>query len=270
MIRIDWDEQLEAVRRRLEICAGGVLHVRSSTDAAASTFMKTLRRCLPEWTQTRWAIVTVSPRDQATHYLTGIVAQIYASILGDPSELGGSQFGNVTVGENIKSLKGDVTISDVEIQLHSGPYESLLREHGAANSLPEAVEGFLANGGHLCIAFTGSQHHDMQELRRFRDVVWDDKLELLCDRGVLLVDESTGPFRPSEAWPPHPDLVVDLPSRFADTAREQAARDLAVLARNRFPQLDEGQFARTALAGARSVAELHAWVANVIAQGGEL
>lgn len=197
-----------------------------------------------------------------THYVSDILSQLEYS-LGLRIALA-PEAPSIQVGKDIHAQS--VNVSDVSISVQLGTGSGT--EHERAERIAAALQQG-EGSARLAVIFMNAADHDRRSIQRFRATVWDAHLAGRVEDGLLLVDIGDPARQPHADWPPDPQLILDLPSRFAGDARDYAHEDLAEIALVEglceSPD-DASMFAKTLLASTDSVADLHTSLARAAAR----
>jgi hypothetical protein len=249
---------------------GGVVHVRAPADAPSSIFARTLRTAMDveEWPKA-WKHVQIEPSNANTHYVADILIQVaetcQLSLASAPST-GGSL--SVVIGSEIDA-GGSVEVSDIDVTVVGDPFESALRDRARTRDIASRLAEVLSEF-RVALIFVGTHNTPPPILRAIRSELWDGAFASLVEKGLLLVDISDPAAMGvrSETWPPAADIAIDLPVALGDSARVDAARDIAriALAENLVASDREAMIlGRTLVAGASTTIELHATLGRAVA-----
>jgi hypothetical protein len=267
--RLDWKGQFAALRPYFE-GRGGVVHVHASKASPVSTFARVVRHQLAadKW-PFKWSTVQIDPSNNAsTHYVPDIIAQIRRSArLGDVT--GTSQRPiNVSVGNEIDA-GGNVVLSNIDIDV--GP-----DEYGQSTLESERISAFCAllkaalETRRVALIFVDTHKSKRESLTSLGRKLWEGALADLTPSGLLVIDifNPASLARRTYAWPPDPDLTLQLPVRYDDKSRADALDDLASMALDEswFLTYEEARaFAVTVLATSDDIRDVYAQLAKAVA-----
>jgi hypothetical protein len=215
-----------------------------------------------------WMSVQIDGVNPNTHYMEDIVLQLERSLgvaapQGEP--LSG---GSISVGTDIEAQR--VEIKNVTISSEQDSFSQAARMFNRIDRIANAVRDAAADR-RVALIFIDSHTHDKRALKRFRASVWERHLAELTEVGLLLIDLGDPTRRSGDAWPPPPDLTIDLPERYAGESAVHAEEDLARIACDEGAFTTEAEaraFASTLLASSENVREMHARLARTLARLG--
>jgi hypothetical protein len=243
---------------------GGVIHIKTTQDSPSSAFVKALRsRMEHEKWEIPWQTIQIEGNNAATHYLSDIINQIERSIgIITPST---AKNHNINIAADIEA-GGDVEISNITVNY--GQNGGNL--HARADQIAKTILS-ISEEKRTCIIFFDSDNADPKELTAFRTLVWDDKLEHLLSKGLLLIifsEQNSDIYH----WAPEPDVILELPDRYSVDSARNAIEDITVFAitQKLFASSEEAQtFATTLVASHPNPKELHANFAGVLSRIGD-
>lgn len=243
---------------------GGVIHIKTTQNSPSSAFVKALRSSMEheEW-KIPWQTIQIEGNNAATHYLSDMIDQIERSI-GITHSIAKDH--NINIATDIES-GGDVEVSNITVNY--GQNGGNL--HGRAEQITKTILN-ISEKKRTCIIFFDSDNADQKELSAFRTIVWNDKLEHLLSKGLLLIifyGQNSNTYH----WVPEPDLILELPERYSDDSARNAIEDIAefAISQKLFSSSEEAQtFATTLIASHPNPKELHANFAGVLSRIGEL
>jgi hypothetical protein len=263
---IDWRTQFTALEPFLST-DGGVVHILAAADAPTFLFSKALRLWMDTtpWPR-RWRIGGINPLRPTTHYLEDIVLHLEQTLELAPLNEPVGRLVRIEVARDIRARRGDVVIRDNAIHVN----DDVNLGYGLRRRIDRLADSIRSeSGSRLAVICVNSHDHSPESLRSLRDQVWDGVLAPCVDSGLLLIDIGDGQ-RHSEYWPPPPNVVIDLPSRYEGAARADAEHDLAALAlaERRYGTEPEAEtFAKTLLDVSHNVRNLHANLATCLGRG---
>lgn len=217
---INWRTELNTLDRYIK-SEGGVIHIKTTPDSPSSAFSKSIRNIMENSTWDRkWITVQFDGDNAATHYLPDMILQLETSLELDDFQTTRPthqmEIGNhITAGGNVDISNVSVAITDTnDLQ------ERIKRiiQHLENKADEQRLALFLFN--------TNSSNTDQNELRRFKNQLWDKRLEKLVEKGVLLIAFSHHE-RDTLDWLPDPDDVLNLPSSYCSESKKNAREDIA-------------------------------------------
>lgn len=217
---INWRKELKILDRYIK-SEGGVLHIKTTPDSPSSAFSKSIRNIMENNTwDRRWVTVQFDGDNAATHYLSDMISQLEVSL-----ELGEFQTVlptyQIEIGNNINA-GGDVEISNIKVAIaDTNDFQERIKriiQHIENKADEQRLALFLFN--------TGSSNTDQKELKRFKNQLWDNRLEKLVEKGVLLIAFSHHESNNLD-WLPDPDDVLNLPSSYCSESKKNAREDIA-------------------------------------------
>ncbi|MFR9718884.1 hypothetical protein ACL00X_05960 [Aeromonas diversa] len=168
----------------------------------------------------RWVTVQFDGDNAATHYLSDMIGQLEVSLELDEFQTARPTH-QIEIGNNI-TAGGNVEISDINVAItDSNNFQERIKriiQHLENKADEQRLALFLFN--------TGSSNTDPKELRRFKNQLWDNRLEKLVEKGVLLIAFSHHE-RDTLDWLPDPDDVLNLPSSYCSESKANAREDIA-------------------------------------------
>ncbi len=267
--RIDWRRQFQALEPYF-IDRGGVVHVRVTDASPASTFSKAIRQVMvnDQW-PLPWRCVQIDALNSNTHYLEDVVIQLERSLELDLETANSLARGVIQVGADIEAHS--VEISNVGITYQEDDYERVHRAYARLDSAADAITERLETE-RIALLFLNSHTYDSKTLSRFRRLLWDARLQTLTHSGLLLIDISDPSCSRGPDWPPEPELLLDLPERFDDTARLDAHADLRKIAMSEGIAANADRadmFATTLLSSSDTIRDVYAGLARILARKAE-
>lgn len=265
--RLDWQPQFAVLRPYFE-GRGGIVHVHAGSTSPVSAFARVVRGQLAadEW-PFKWSTVQIDPSNASTHYVADIIVQIRKNV---KLSLTNAYRQPVTINVgNENEADGNVTVSNVDIDIAYDEYGQSELESERIDHLCASLKVVLETR-RVALIFVDTHKSDANSLTSLGRKLWEGALDNLTQGGLLVIDI----FDPAlfgggvYAWPPDPDLIVQLPDRYDDQSRTHALSDLASIA------LDEGwfltyeearAFAATVLATSDDVRDVYARLARAVA-----
>jgi len=137
---------------------------------------------------------------------------------------------NFSIG-NDNRTKGDVLISNVEIDVSYDRYVRSAQLWENVVRLRVSLESFLKRR-RVALVLVGTHEWTADQVKNFADMLWNGALEILINRGLLVIDifDHERTVEPSNGWPPDPHCILNLPEYYEGQSRVDAFNDLASLA----------------------------------------
>lgn len=267
---LDWKGQLSALRPYFEGC-GGVVHVHASSTSPVSAFARVVRSKLTanEW-PFQWSTVQIDPSDAGTRYASDIISQIWKN-----TELNFPRADRRPVTINVgneNDAGGNVVVSNVDINVTYDEYGQSEAVAGKIEQLCASLKVTLEKR-RVALIFVDTHKTNASNLNTLGRKLWEGALGNLTQSGLLVVDIFDPALLAGKtyAWPPDPDVILQLPDRYDDQSRSQAHNDLAsiALAEGWFSTHEEARaFAATILATSDDVRDVYARLARAVASFG--
>ena|ERR1022692_2444549 len=265
--RVDWKSQFSALRPYCE-GRGGVVHIHAGPTSPTSAFARVVRAQLAAdvW-PFKWSTVQIDPTNASTHYIPDIIAQINKNVRLSLAEANQRPV-TINIG-NENDAGGNVIVSDIDIDFGSDGYGQSELESKRIDHLCVSLKAVLETR-RVALIFVETHKSDANSLTRLGRKLWEGALGDLTQSGLLVVDI----FDPAllahrtYAWPPDPDLILQLPDRYDDQTRSEALADLASIALDEswFPTYEEAKaFALTVLAMSDDIRDIYARLGRVVA-----
>ncbi|KUM54306.1 hypothetical protein [Rheinheimera sp. EpRS3] len=259
---INWRKELKILNRYIK-SEGGVLHIKTTPDSPSSAFSKSIRNVMENNTwDRRWVTVQFDGDNAATHYLSDMISQLEVSLELDEFQTVLPAH-EINIGNN-NIAGGNIEISNINVSIvGANSFQERIKriiQHIENKADEQRVALFLFN--------TGSNNTDQKELKRFKNQLWDNRLEKLVEKGVLLIA-----FSHSESdtldWLPEPDDVLNLPSSYCSESKANAREDIARFLLEQAYATNEGEaegIAKGIVASNPLPKNLHANFAGILAE----
>ncbi|MDH1701853.1 hypothetical protein [Comamonas terrigena] len=198
--------------------------MESSEKGPLEEFANVFRSALEHQNEPRpWRIVQFNPDDSQTRYFDAMVRQIERSlkmsayiaspmVLGQGSKLGSDLNATTISIENSFNIEGDDYSREVAREARCRRIVDFLTK--------------MCEKEPVCFLFVGAGEFLPQDLRHFRELIWDAGLVDFQSSGVMVVTFSHRALDQSISWP-SPDATVCLADNYDEESRQHAVEDLA-------------------------------------------